>query len=347
MIASVEKLIQALKQPTSWQEVQNKKLLGEMEEFGEMMSELAQPEEEAEVLEILLCALNEMDVYRACCISHFCGYLLEKNGMPKSSDKLVSFYVKILKLAYSSLESAAAKLGIEEEDLDREQLENLNREEIFAENPDPIRAYQGCDMATLAVMDVITRSMECRTLLRESSVYHCMEELQNFISNVFYPLNIHDACWELPLVVIAPEEGRGFEAVLNDLCNNFQVMAFLEQEICRKHWALRFGIPTCRFGQKIYDYLTGAAYPEEQGSVVVHSGYTSYDGVMIWGEMAPETIPQLDGKAVIVMKKEGMIQRSFDVQFLLKWHEALNPYFKIVRELSPEEVKEWSEKIAN
>lgn len=341
----LEDLIMELQKPSTFEEVQNKQLLGEIPQFGSMFGYLQEHEEEKkEALNTLLCALDGMDVYKACCISHFCGYLIEKIGMTEACVRLVDFYAKSVRLGSAYLESAGGQLEISGEEFDSSMEDSLDKALLFEQKPDEVKAFNGLDMATLAVMDVITRSPECRLRLRKSDIYGDMEALEGLIGNIFYPLQVHEACWTLPVVILNFEAGYGFEAQINDLNNNFQLLAFLEQEIARQPWAEDYGLSDKAFRQNIYDYLNGSAYPKEQGSVNLHMSYTSWDGTMIWGEMPPESIPVLDEKAVILMERNG-IARSFDIQFILKWHEALNPYFMIQRQLTPDQVKQWENKI--
>lgn len=342
----VEELLMEMRKPSDSHDVKNKKLLGETEAFGRLMDYLAEHGEEREAVLSVLCEqLESMDVYKACCISHFCGYLIENIGLGEVGEQLVDFYAGIIKLACEYPVYAARQLGLETGDYDTEMEDRLDWERLFGEAPDQVRAYCGCDMATLAVMDVITRSPSCRSRLREYGLYDQMDMLQSYVRQVFYPIQVLDACAHLPLVVLAPEVERGFLAEVNDVCNNFSVMTLQEAELCRKQWEGRFGMEDYRFDSGIYDLVTGAAYPKEEGSVVLHMHYTYWNGTLLWGEMPPESVPVTDGRAIIMMGKKGMMNRTFDTRFLMRWHEALNPYFKIERELEQEEVREWLDQI--
>ena len=65
---------------------------------------------------------------------------------------------------------------------------------------------------------------------------------------------------------------------------------------------------------------------------------------LIWGEMPPEAIPEIDGRGVIILFETG-INRSFSANFLAVPHPALKPSVEIGRELTESEYDAWVRKI--
>lgn len=339
----LNKLLDELEIQSTLEETGTKDILSGMESFRNLFDYLGDHEDQMpQALERISAGLSRLDVYRGCCISFFCGYLIERVGLGTAGPALVEFFDKVIRLAGSYLTIAAELCGEDPDDLDTENMPEP--EAVFKRNPDAVRAFRGCEPLTLAVMNVITRSPECRRMLRDKDIYGQMDSLLSFVPKLFYVLKVHDACSFMKLMVLAPECRKGFLVEVNDLCNNFTLMAFLEAEFSRSGLFSQMGMGDFQFPADIYEYLTGAAYPSGQGSISLHMGYTFYDGGMVWGEMPPESVPNLDSVPVIVMAR-GMYPRSFDVQFVLKWHAGLNPYLKIIRELSPDETEEWLGKL--
>lgn len=63
------------------------------------------------------------------------------------------------------------------------------------------------------------------------------------------------------------------------------------------------------------------------------------------GELLPMNIPELDGTKVVFFDTKRMKARKWDASFFQSLHEALSPEVRIERELTPEEVNTWIQKV--
>ena len=56
---------------------------------------------------------------------------------------------------------------------------------------------------------------------------------------------------------------------------------------------------------------------------------------MLYGDMSPEEIPDIDGTHIIIMDSEGMWNKpiKWDMSYFSKPHQKLNPYVKILDEI--------------
>ena len=70
---------------------------------------------------------------------------------------------------------------------------------------------------------------------------------------------------------------------------------------------------------------------------------------ILYSDMSPEEIPDLDGTHILIMDSEGMWTKpiKWDISYFSKPHQKLNPYVKILDEISDEEYNSWMEKIKN
>lgn len=316
------------------------------------------------VLDYISESLCDMDILKTCCAAHFCGSLLHKVGLRNCGIPIVDAFVKITALCCQYLEKTADLISAEKEELSTEQIESVDLEKLFQQAPDCVRAYKGCRLITLAVMDVITKDSVCRFHLRQYDVYSQLEYLQDYIDNIYYVTWVYYACPCMPLVVLNPVMKKGFLAEINDLTYNFHLFTLLEAELYQKELAQNYGLRQYKFNREIYEIAIGKKFPKKAYTIYAHQMYYTYDVLvadtdlnmlgqkglssLVWGEMSPEEIPKINGKAVIVMDyKEMFASRSWDEHFISSCHSSLNPYFKVVRELTVNEVNHWIEEIKN
>ena len=69
---------------------------------------------------------------------------------------------------------------------------------------------------------------------------------------------------------------------------------------------------------------------------------------IIYGDMGPEEIPNdIENTHIIIMDSDGMWNKAikWDMNYFTKLYPNLNPYVKILEEISDKEYKSWIEKI--
>lgn len=354
------------KAPTNIEQVMDVKLLLQDKVFARFFQQAMEEKEAA--LQLVADALEEMDLFQACIAAHLCGALIESVGAEQNGRQIVEVFDRIVFLSCAYLNDAKEQLGLADDVFEPMDMEKVDLQLLFVQNPERFRAYFGCDLLTLALMAVITRNHEARIALRQKGLYQHMQYLQQFKDSIHYVLEVHDACAMLAVTVLAPAAEMGFRILLNDVSNCFHMFTLLEAELYRKKWLERLQIKDYIWNERIYQIAAGAQYPKQEDSIFAHQQYyTSYalqpDGsykilmetakgqqinpdALVWGEMPPEAIPVLDGERIVLVDQQGMFAgRSWDVSFISKCHDALNPFLKITEELSVEEYTALMEKM--
>lgn len=321
-------------------------------------------EDVPQIIDTITASLEKMDLLYACSAAYFCGILIEENGIHHAGKPIVDLFAKTIVLACEYLAEVSDFLKINDEDLNRSDLEKVDKEILFEMNPDRMKAYYGCELLTLVLMTIISRDAQTRFYLREKGVYEHIQYAKSFIKNVCFVEEVYCSCFDLEILVLAPEVEKGFFMKVDDVRNCFHLFTLLEAELCKKDWTERYHIKNYTWNEEIYQIATGKAWPQKEYNVCAHQQYYTFEAIqkdgticiiknnqvdvntVVWGEMSPESILKLENKIVIIMKNEGMFgNRSWDIGFIRSAHSALNPKLEIIEELSEEEYKKWMEKV--
>jgi len=348
------KFLEAMKQPSSFEECKDPKhILGQEAVRSLMQAAMQNEETSAIVLSKISSALPQMDPMKACCSAYLCGSIIEEIGVNDCGKDMVEFYCKIIHWCGQLLEFVSKQKEQKVEDLTQEQITMKILKKAFSVMPDEVRSYLGCNFITLAIMDVITRDHSCRNLLRQKNSYETLNIIGNFIPNVNYITQVYVCCMKLPLLVLAPKAGRGFLAEVNDISNCFHLLTFLEAELYKSGLAEAYQLKDYQFNEEVYQCATGESMPFRGETVYSHEQYYNYQVLgkkgtvndflpyLIWGELSPEQIPQFHGIATIVMDPDTFGNRSWGEEFVFCCHNGLTPYFHIIRELTKEEVEKY------
>lgn len=354
--------------PTTLAQCQDFRLLLEQKPFRALYQQAMSSESEGrQVLEQLAGALGELDGFQRALAAHLCGALIERWGMDPAADRQIAVaFVKMASQACEFLGCAQKQLGCSEEDFDKEALQRVDMNDLFAAEPERTRAYWGCDLLTLAAMAVITRDREVRLWLREQDIFPFLSYLAPFKDNVYYVQEVFKACVQLSLTVLAPKTGRGLRLAVNDINNCFHLFTLLEAEFYQRGWLEE--LADYQWQEKIYRIAAGLDQPRTDMLIAAHQQYYTVQAVrpdgsyqmivqteqgmqvdpaaLIWGEMPPEAIPSFAGERIIIVDKEGMFAgRSWDVSFIAKCHDALKPSLEVTAVLSAAECRALWEKI--
>lgn len=351
--------------PTTLQEAMDWSQLMKQQEFQSFFQQAMQNEAAGrEALTQLSCVLGQMDAFQSCLAAHLCGALIERWGVHETVGRqIVEAFAQTVVLACEFVADAQELLGCTDEDLfNEETLEKLDMQEMFAKAPDRTRAFLGCDLITLAAMAVITREHASRFYLRELGIYLHIQYLQQLKEKLYYVEEVYKACVHLPVTVLSPKTMRGFQMVVHDLSNCFHLFTLLEAELYRRDLLEEYAIADYVWDEAIVQIATGAVYPQQQASIAAHQQYYTVHAVqadgsyqitreteqglqvnpeaLVWGEMPPEAIPEFAGRRVIIIDSEGMFKgRSWDVSFVSKCHDALEPKLEITEMLSETECR--------
>jgi len=348
-----EELYAFLCQETTFEELGNQNILHEFPIFGNCVGEAINSGKLLDFSKELSLRLGEMDLYKACILSNFIGFACEKENDTSAGQGIVTLFSKACNHVYEMFQST-----IEDEECQLPE----DFAKVYQTNPDWARAYYGFETICISVMAFLTRDVELRKLFRKQALsekvaYLAEETPQSpYLHSVYYVNCMQKTCSGLKLLVLQPGKEQGFLAEANDLYNCFHLLFLLEEQIA-KNLGQKYGMPAFPADEALVRLAHGE-YPENCGeksyvtyfmecnyTTVSHTKFHNEDAYsLIWGEMPPEAIPEIDGYAVIVLQERG-ITRSFDANFLAVPHNALRPSVRIDRELTKKEYDQWLERI--
>lgn len=338
---------------TEWEELGNEKLLHRLPEFGQEVGAAINGGRLAGFTGELGGLLEKMDLYKASLLSNLIGFACEKEENTLAGPDILRLFSRSCRQVYDMFQSLEADGACE-------MPEDMGG--IYRENADWARAYFGFNILCVSAMAFLTRDASLRKLLAEPDIaeqvrYLAEEAFESpYLKSVRYVDMMRDTCGRQKLVVLYPAKKTGFLAEANDLNNCFHLLFLLEEQICDK-LGEKYGMREFHAKESLIRLAHGE-YPDDcwNDSYAMHymecnyaaAGHDTFeqDDAMrlIWGEMPPKGIPQIDGHGVIVLLEHG-INRSFCADFLAVPHSALRPSVEIGRELSAEEYGIWVRRI--
>lgn len=342
-----KKLMDFLCRETSPEQLGDEKLLHSCPDFGQAVGEAINGGRLIPFTVELGSHLKEMDLYKACLLSNFIGFACEKEENTSAGPDMIHLFAAACQNVYDLFCSTGAALP---PDLPL----------LYKQNSTWAKAYCGFNILCISAMAFLSRDSGLRTLLAElelaEKIEFLIEETPNspYLKSIYYVDTMLKTCSDLKLLVLQPGRRQGFYATANDLNNCFHLLFLLEEEIaqkCGEKYGANFQAedPVIRlahgeYPEEVWVYSYTTCFMECNYTTAGHENFQNDDAMaMIWGEMPPDCIPMVDGRAVIVLLNSGPT-RSFDVSFLAVPHEALNPYVQIEEELSPEEYDAWMRK---
>lgn len=350
-----KKLMDFLCEETSWEDLGNQNLLHGCPEFGEAVGAAINDGALIGYTKELSGRLDEMDMYKASLLSNFIGFACEKENDASAGEEIVRLFARSCQKVYELF------LGMDE-DSDTSAPDDIR--ESCGGNKEQAGAYYGFDILCVSTMAFLTRDAALRKRLFDMGVSEAVRYLSEdaaespYLRSVHYVNYMLSTCSDLKLLVLYPEKKKGFYAAANDINNCFHLLFLMEEQIYKKlgdeygmkEFAAHGSLVKLAHGEypdDCWDKHYGTYFMECNYVTAQHDTFENDDVMsMIWGEMAPESIPQIDGRAVIVLFGTG-INRGFSADFLAVPHEALKPYVEIERELDREEYDGWIGKIMN
>lgn len=350
-----EKLLNFLCEKTVWEDLGNENLLHEFPEFGESVGGAINSGKMIDFTVELSGKLENMDLYKASLLSNFIGFACEKEEDTSAGSGVLKLFLRACQNVYEMCRSM-------EEEEECELPEPDEWESIYQKNEEWVRAYFGFNILCVTVMAFITRDAGLRKELADMGISEQIRYLAEdvpdtpYLKSVYYVNCMQKTCSDLKLLVLYPDRKKGFVATANDLNNCFHLIFLMEEQIYER-LGEKYGMQGFYASESLTSLAHGnypkdcwdesycTYYMECDYSTASHENYMAEDMMsLIWGEMPPEAIPQIDGYGVIVLF-EGGPSRSFSAQFLATPHEALDPYVEIVRELKDDEYDAWIDQI--
>ncbi len=347
------KLLEFLCEETKWEDIGNENLLNEIPEFGTSVGEAINNGTLIAFTVELSSMLGRMDLYKASLLSNFIGFACERENDTSAGQGVIALFARSCQKVYELFRHL--------EENGEEELPD-GRKEIFEKDLDQARAYIGFHVLCISAMAFLSRNASLREFLSNlglrEQIQYLSEETKGspYLRSVHYVEQMLDTCSDYKLLVLFPQKKAGFFASANDLSNCFHLIFLLEEQIYEKfgvqyHMPEFYAAPSLirlahgEYPDNCWDKSYTAHFTEcNYGTAFQEEFETNMLRYLIWGEMPPEAIPQINGRGIIVLFEHGA-NRGFSPEFLAVPHEALQPYVEIERELTYEEYGTWMEQI--
>lgn len=279
------------------------------------------------------------DPFRGSAIALNCGSLVEMGGDPDLVfPHLLAELPRHLRLARRAHDRATAPGA------------------LFDADPDAARAAAGLMYLLLATMTVICRSAAHRQALRaDPEIVDGVFALRDTHREADFVAQVLSLADDLELLVLAPNERKGFRVRLEAIASNAHLFTLLQAALIDGgHLA---GEPT---DPEVLAVATGAAAPTHALSDHARFNFSPWyslvsagsptesalDGIIAMGvEGHPSEIPPFDGAPVVLIGPTVFASRSWDSNFFANIHDALRSRVDIVEVLSEAEAENWIERI--
>lgn len=367
----VKEYIDYTKEKSNIDEVANKKLISQNEKFLKLKDYVHDNgDKELEICRQIASEFENMDILKSYYAANFVGHSLHHLDTidEEIGKNIINLFFRNIDNACRFIENAAQLYNVDEDDLTEDDIARINIDIMYRLDYKPLEAFIGIDMMIPPVMTVICSNQDLRKYFINLGLTDHIEYLEVYIKALSYVHIGIEACSKTKVLVLSPKMQRGFYIEASDMSNGYYLITLLEAELYKKNLLKRYGIDNYEFNETIYDIATGKEYPKELMETEAHQQYyTIYavqkDGTyniedengeldfnkILYSDMSPEEIPDLDGTHILIMDSEGMWTKpiKWDISYFSKPHQKLNPYVKILDEISDEEYNSWMEKIKN
>lgn len=367
----VKEYIDYAKQKSNIEEVANKKLVSQNEKFLKLKEYVKENhDKELDICRQIASEFENMDILKSYYAANFVGHSLHHEDIidDEIGKNIINLFFRNIDNACRFIENAAQLYNVDEDDLTDDDIARINIDIMYRLDYKPLEAFIGIDMMIPPVMTVICSNQDLRKYFINLGLEDHIEYLETYVHALSYVHIGIEACYKTKILVLSPKVQRGFYIEASDMSNGYYLITLLEAELYKKGLLKRYGIDNYEFNETIYNIATGNEHPQELMETEAHQQYyTMYalqkDGTynvedengeldcykILYSDMSPEEIPDLDGTHILIMDSEGMWTKpvKWDISYFTKPHQKLKPYVKILDEISDEEYNTWIEKIKN
>ena len=367
----VKEYIDYTKQKSNIEEVANKKLISQNEKFLKLKEYVKENhDKELDICRQIASEFENMDILKSYYAANFVGHSLHHEDIvdDEIGKNIINLFFRNIDNACRFIENAAQLYNVDEDDLTDDDIARINIDVMYRLDYKPLEAFIGIDMMIPPVMTVICSNQDLRKYFINLGLEDHIEYLEGYINALSYVHIGIEACYKTKILVLSPKVQRGFYIEASDMSNGYYLITLLEAELYKKGLLKRYGIDNYEFNETIYNIAAGNEHPQELMEAEAHQQYyTMYalqkDGTyniedengeldcykILYSDMSPEEIPDLDGTHILIMDSEGMWAKpvKWDISYFTKPHQKLKPYVKILDEISDEEYNSWIEKIKN
>ncbi|MDA0024497.1 hypothetical protein [Brachyspira hyodysenteriae] len=367
----VKEYIDYAKQKSNIEEVANKKLVSQNEKFLKLKEYVKENhDKELDICRQIASEFENMDILKSYYAANFVGHSLHHEDIidDEIGKNIINLFFRNIDNACRFIENAAQLYNVDEDDLTDDDIARINIDIMYRLDYKPLEAFIGIDMMIPPVMTVICSNQDLRKYFINLGLEDHIEYLETYVHALSYVHIGIEACYKTKILVLSPKVQRGFYIEASDMSNGYYLITLLEAELYKKGLLKRYGIDNYEFNETIYNIAAGNEHPQELMEAEAHQQYyTMYalqkDGTyniedengeldcykILYSDMSPEEIPDLDGTHILIMDSEGMWAKpvKWDISYFTKPHQKLKPYVKILDEISDEEYNTWIEKIKN
>ena len=367
----IKEYIDYAKEKSNIDEVVNKKLISQNEKFLKLKEYVKNNhDKELEICREISNELNNMDILKSYYAANFIGHSLfhYETADDKIGKDIIDLFFKNIDNSCRFIENASQLYNVDEDELTEDDIAKINIDIMYRLDYKPLEAFIGIDIMIAPIMTVICSNHNLRKYFIDLGLTEHIEYLEVYIPALSYIYAGIEACVKTKILVLSRKTERGFYIEASDMSNGYYLITLLESELYKKDLLKRYGIDNYEFNEHVYNIAMGTESPKELIESQAHQQYyTIYalqkDGKyniedengelelinIIYGDMSPEEIPDIDGTRIIIMDSEGMWNNpiKWNMNYFSKVHQKLNPYVKILDEISDEEYKTWIEKIKN
>jgi hypothetical protein len=294
---------------------------------------------------------SESDVYKkglACLIS---GTLIEFGGNPKI---IVETIVQQLENHLTAVESFLTHAKQERLATDKLTLKDI--ELLFACDADAVKSWITAPYVVLAAMTSICRVKEARIQLRQNSSFITqVVHLEDDIDNLYYLKQVIYSVDDFELIALHPESKTGLRLRAEMIQNNFHFFTLLQDQyvnqfgsladfahLKRNEKAIQLakGVNISELDEQIHDHALFGFYDygslDEKGNLLQAVPPANW----LFGEGTLYHVPKLNGVPIVLLGKNSLGGRSWDITFCTPVHEALKPKLEVLEVLSVEQIEE-------
>lgn len=371
MESIVKEYIDYTKEKSNIDEVINKKIVSQNDKFLKLKEYLRDNhDKELDICKAVSSELADMDILKSYYAANFVGHIIHHSDIidDEIGRSIINLFFKNIDNACRFIENASQLYNVDEDELTEEDIANINMDIMYRLDYKPLEAFIGIDMMIAPVMTVICSNQNLRKYFIDLGLTDHVEYLEAYIPALSYIHIGAEACRKTKILVLAPKMQRGFYIEASDMSNGYYLITLLEAELYKKNLLKIYGVDNYEFNETVYDIARGKEHPKELIETEAHQQYyTIYaiqkDGSynvedengkldlnkILYGDMSPEEIPDLENTHILIMDSEGMWTKpiKWDISYFSKPHQKLNPYVKILDEISDEDYNSWIEKIKN
>ncbi|WP_300369287.1 hypothetical protein [Brachyspira sp.] len=367
----VKEYIDYTKEKANVDEVANKKLVSQNDKFLKLKEYVKNnPDKEFSICKEIVSEFDNMDILKSYYAANFVGHALhhEDSIDEEIGKSIINLFFRNIDKACRFIENASQLYNVDEDELTEDDIARITIDVMYRLDYKPLEAFIGIDMMIPPVMTVICTNQNLRKYFIDLGLTEHIEYLESYVHALSY---IHigvEACNKTKVLILTPKMQRGFYIEASDLSNGYYLITLLEAELYKKNLLKRYGIDNYEFNETVYNIATGKEYAKELIEAEAHQQYYTIYAVqkdgsyniedekgeldlnkILYSDMSPSEIPDLEDTHILIMDSEGMWTKpiKWDISYFSKPHQKLNPYVKILDEISDEEYNIWMEKIKN